>query len=67
MAAGLNEMYNEIHKPLSHAFPIQNSLKQGRCFIVSAFKFCFRLCYLEGTGKPGGAKIKWDTSPACLF
>jgi hypothetical protein len=64
----LNETYSKVSssKDLSDVFPIQNSLKTRSCFIAIAFQLCFRICHLEGPGKPGGTEIKWNTSAAGL-
>jgi hypothetical protein len=37
----LNKSCNEVHggENLFDAFPIQNSMKQGKCFIAIAFQF----------------------------
>jgi hypothetical protein len=35
-------------------------IKTRRCFIATAFQLCFRICHLEGPGKPGWSGIKWD-------
>jgi hypothetical protein len=33
-----------------------------RCFITTAFQFCFAICHQEGPREPGGTEIEWDTS-----
>jgi hypothetical protein len=64
----LNETYSKVRigKNLSDNFPGQNGIKQGRCFIATAFQLCFRICLYEGPEILGGAEIKWDTSAASL-
>jgi hypothetical protein len=65
----LNETHSQVclGKHLSDKFPIQNGIKKRRCFIATAFQLCFRVCHLEGPGKPGGTEIKWDTSAVGLY
>jgi hypothetical protein len=42
----LNETCSKVSigKYLSDAFPNKNGLKRRRCFIATAFQFCFRIC-----------------------
>jgi hypothetical protein len=62
----LNETYSKVRigNHLSDSFPIQNGLKQGDA--LSPLLFNFALEYAEGSGKPGGTEIEWDTSASGL-
>jgi hypothetical protein len=66
--ACLNEAYSKVRigKHLSDSFPIQNGLKQGDALFATPFQLCFRICHLDGVGKPGRTEIKWDTSASAL-
>jgi hypothetical protein len=57
----LNETCSKFHigKHFSDTFPIQNDLKQGAALSPLLFNFA-----LQGTGKPDGTEMKWDTSAA---
>jgi hypothetical protein len=61
----LSKSYSRVRvgKHLSDIFPIKNGLKQGDALLLFAFQLCFRICHWKGSGKPGGLKIKWYTSP----
>jgi hypothetical protein len=60
----LNEVYSKAHidKHLSDSFSIQNGLKQGDALLPHLFNFALEYAIKEGSGKPDGTEIKWDTS-----
>jgi len=43
----LNETYSKVNtgKHVSDTLPIQNSLKQKRCFPATTFQLYFRICH----------------------
>jgi hypothetical protein len=43
----LNETYRKVRigKLLSNEFPTHNGPETGRCSVVIAFQFCFRICH----------------------
>jgi hypothetical protein len=51
-----------INKYSCDIFPAKNVLKKRRCFIIIAFKLCFRLCHYGVASTQRGTEIEWDTS-----
>lgn len=36
--------------------------EKRRCFIATAFRLCFKICYQEGSNKRGGTEAECDTT-----